>query len=252
MKKSISTRNLSNYRISFTLIELLIVIAIIAILASMLLPALNMARSKAKDIKCTSNLKQLGQYMSMYTDQNNGVIPSCATNINWGNGFWQDMLMALYSPGTEIKTGCYYVEKQGIWTKHPIGPFACPAVRIPQRGSHVTDYAINTAYHGFASSDDFNDRYVMKIGQIKSASRRAAILDIDRWDCFHPAVDSRSKMVTIGNDTLVDGVGEWRHGGNKAANVAFADGHVEQYVNENIPEDGAVENGYFWNSPDQH
>ena len=117
------------------------VIAIIAILAAMLLPALNKARNKARDISCTSNLKQIGTLTRMYLDSSDDRMPK--NNGNFGtDGSCMDAFYAFSAPAQKREGGMIYRNGWGIGTGRP--PFDCPASLEVKQSEETADYGMNS------------------------------------------------------------------------------------------------------------
>lgn len=127
---------------NFTLVELLVVIAVIAILAGMLLPALGKARQKAQQIQCLSNMRQCGQIIHMYANDFNGYVwVQTDSGLNWGSIFSQ----AGYLPKDAKK-------------ENPYAIFHCPNSGDPRNYSYnrplvyTYGYNLDFAYQGAAAS----------------------------------------------------------------------------------------------------
>lgn len=106
---------------AFTLIELLVVIAIIGILAAMLLPALNKAREKGRTAVCISNLRQITIAIHLYTDDDDGYMPTASYGTAATEGPWPKLL-APYMPHRDSNTNATSMGNR---------VFICPSAKFP-------------------------------------------------------------------------------------------------------------------------
>lgn len=132
----------------FTLIELLMVISIIAILTTLLLPALNTARERGKQISCVGNLKAIGTALIMYSNDWNGMFPR-AYQKTYGQDYptikyydsWFAYLMLYTGDVTEAHAQIC------SWAPYKVNTvFHCPSMNTQGAGNYgmkCTNYAYN-------------------------------------------------------------------------------------------------------------
>ena len=195
---------MSRKTVTFTLIELLIVISIIAILAAMLLPALNKAREKAKAISCLSNLKQIGNLYIMYSDTYNGYMIPYINGVNWQNSdYWEKLLLDMgqikYDKGAKAR-----------------GLLFCPAAKITQSNGQYKQFRYTYVTYGLN---------LLLVGSIGTINKLPKVQAAKRPAWTSPLMDALNNEIDYIGD--VPHISRNAHG-TYQFNALYLDGHAGQ------------------------
>jgi prepilin-type N-terminal cleavage/methylation domain-containing protein/prepilin-type processing-associated H-X9-DG protein len=167
----------------FTLVELLVVIGIIALLISILLPALNRARIQARVIQCSSKMRQLTTATMMYVNENQGSLPPLTySHVNGGS--WGRP--TIFPAGNNATVGATYLSKYlrvGGTNMEPVASlYACPeaagGLSLAASASGYT-YRYNASLGGRDTPAGFQVLRPWKMAKVRDSSRTALFAEGD-------------------------------------------------------------------------
>lgn len=232
-------------RRGLTLVELLAVIGIISVLASLLLPALSRAKSRAKRIACTSNLGQLQKASRMYSDDNNGELLPNKYGFNAASKRFVGLPGSWVVGDAQQPAGVDDIES-GVLFEYAGNSriYACPADRTKrkffgQEFSLRRTYSLNVFLNPLSNSlvdedrEGYRHRYRRKIDEGGRPSPSEVWSFIDESG---ETVDSGTFAYAYfgGDNWLWWSLPGTRHAGG--ANITFLDGHVEYHKWIGIPD----------------